>query len=261
MLEEKLALIAVIIGFYLADCIVLLRPTEALGRIVFPWRWPRLTRRARSQSPRPGRFMHLSFGLTFYPIAGRFPTVINPLTPSTAVFKTVAVVPSIRAKSALHALALHRLVGARLLVRSLGPIVAIQAILLFGAVPYHLLQGSLDRLLLMVLMAFVTAAALIALSYPLVRVLKLKRGQYWSLAVQSIICLPLSLNFPRKLALLAGSAADAEQLMARVPAAVKWPTVQDFIAVLDYARSGLAEPEAGRAELVLDRLKQELPNE
>ncbi len=261
MLEEKLALIAVIVGLYLADCILLLRPTEALGRIVLAWRWPRLRRRAKEQPPRPGHAIRLGFGLTFYPIAGRFPAMLNPLTPAIAVFKTAAVVPSIRAKSALHALALHRLVGARLLVRSLTPIVAIQAVLLFGTIPYQLLQGTLDRLLLMVLMAFATAAVLIALSYPLVRMLKLKQGQYWSLAAQCILCLPLSLNFPRKLALLAGSAADAEQLMARVPEAVKWPTLQDFIAVLDYARSGLAEPEAGRAGVVLDRLKQELPNE
>jgi hypothetical protein len=264
VLEEKLALVAVLVGLYLTDCIVLLRPTEAVGRIDVPWRWDlaaRLMRRVRGKAPRLGSVIHVGFGLTFYPVAGYFPAIINPLTPMTAVFKTAALLPSIRAKSTLRRLPIHRLVGARLVVRSLGPVIAMQAVLLFAAIPYHLFQGGLDRLLIMVLVAFITAATLIAFSYPLVRILKLKRSQYWSLAAQAMICLPLSLNLPRKLALLAGSAVDADQLMARVPATAKWPVVQDFIVVLDYARTGLAEPEAERAGLIVDRLRQELPGE
>ena len=181
------------------------------------------------QAPRLGSVIHVGEA-DLLSVRGACLPPANP-PPMTAVFRR-ALLPSIRAKSTLRPLPIHRLVSARLVVNRLSPVIAMQAVLLFAAIPYHLFQGGLDRLLIIVLVAFITAATLVRSAIRWYRC-KLKRSQYWSLAA-SQICLPLSLNFPRKLALLAGSAVDADQLMARVPATAKWPMRPDIV-ILDYA--------------------------
>ena len=125
-----------------------------------------------------------------------------------------------------------------------------------------LFKGQIERMLTFLAFDFLVAAAIVAMSYPLIRILRLRRAQFWSLAIQSLICLPLSLNFPRKLALLAPPEADAATLMSRVPSHDRWPLAQDFIAVLEYARN--TKPEAvnsARLTDVLSSLRKEVPVE
>jgi hypothetical protein len=263
LFEEKLAVVLVVVGFYLADCIVLLRPTQALGSIalswrsILPWRLKRQDARAR-----PGSMIQLSFGLTFYPTRGYFPALLNPFTPWAAVFKTAPLLPSIVAEMKAGAVPMHRLAGARLLVRTMGALLAGHAGILFVALPYLLFKGQIERLLTFLAVDFVIAASIIALCYPIVRMLRLQRGQFWSLAIQSLLCLPLSLNFPRKLALLAPANADAAGLMPRVPGPDRWRIAQDFIAVLEYAQNARSESdEADRLTDVLASLRKEVPVE
>ena len=264
MIEEKLALILVLVGLYLADCFVVLRPTQAIAVITLPGlRVPGLSKKRRKGvRARLGDGMLISFGLTFYPIAGYFPALLNPLKPAVAAFKTAAILPSIDSKIVQRRLAIHRLVAARLLIRSLAPMILLHAFLLFGVVPYHLLYGGTDQLLLSVLVTYLCAIAIVAFSYPLVRTLKLRKSAYWSLAAQALICVPLSLNFPRKLALHASSEANAEQLMARLPETARWSVAQDFIAALDFAKNATDEPaEAGSADALADKLRQVSPHD
>lgn len=264
MIEEKVALILVLVGLYFADCVVMLRPTQAIAVITLPGlRVPALSnKRPKKARARLGGSVLITFGFTFYPVAGYFPALLNPLKPAVAAFKTAAALPSIDSKIAQRRLDIHRLVAARLLVRSLAPMILMHAFLLFGVVPYHLLYGGSDQLLLSVLAAYLCAAAIIAFSYPLVQILKLRKGAYWSLAAQALICVPLSLNFPRKLALYASSAANAERLMARVPDAARWSVAQDFIAALEFAKNATNEPtEVGSADALADKLRQVSPHD
>jgi hypothetical protein len=264
LLEEKLGLIALLVGLYLADCAILLRPTQALAIISVPCRWPfRILRRRRhTQPPWSQSPIHLNFGLTFYPMRGSFPTFLNPLTPAVAAFKTIAALPSIQAASNLGTVPMHRIVGARLLVRSLTPMLLTHAVLLYIAVPLHLLHGMTESLLITVGVIFLSAAAIIGFSYPLVKILRLRKSAYWSLAAQAIICVPLSLNFPRKLALMAATSSDAQGFMSRVPQPERWTTTQDFITALEYARTGATEvAESLKAASLAEGLRRELPDE
>jgi hypothetical protein len=264
LIEEKLAFIAVLVGLYLADCVVFLHPTQALGTILIPWRFDRILtpwRKRPCSAPLSARIT-LNFGMTFYPTRGYFPALLNPLTPSITIFRTATFIVSLNRPKDSHPLALHRLIAARLIVRSFAPMIVLHALLLFGVMPLHLLYGRIEQLLITLGVDFLVAGSIIGLSYPLVRMLRLKRGAYWSLAVQCLVCLPLSLNFPRKLALTAASKADAEQLMPRLPAHSRWPVTQDFITVLDFARNGPVEPgEATRAAMLVDRLRMEMADE
>lgn len=267
MFEEKLAVVLVLVGFYLADCVIFLRPTQALGCIVLPWHCNTssfLSRRRRkpARRARPGSIIGLNFGLTFYPTRGYFPALLNPFTPWVATFKTAPMLPSVMAGGAARPVPAHRLVGARLLLRLMAVILAIHAGLLFGALPWLLFRGDLDRLLLTLAFTFLTAASIVALSYPLTRILCLRRSQYWSLAIQALICLPLSLNLPRKLALLAPGDFDAAKLMPRVPLHEKRRVAQDFMAVLEYARNGRIEAgEATDLSAAQEQLRRMTPDE
>jgi hypothetical protein len=261
LFEEKLTVLIVLVGFYLADCIIVLRPTQALGAIALGWR-SLLPWRARpaTRGTRPGSIISLNFGLTFYPVRGYFPALLNPLTPWVTAFKTQPLLPPV--KNDARRVPIHRVAAARLSIRMLGFLLASHAGLLFVAIPTMLFKGQIERMLTFLAFDFLVAAGIIAMSYPLIRILRLRRAQFWSLAIQSLICLPLSLNFPRKLALQAPPEADAASLMSRVPGRDRWRLAQDFIAVLEYARN--TKPEAAdsaRLTDVLSTLRKEVPVE
>jgi hypothetical protein len=261
VLEDKLALVAVFVGLYLFDCILFLAPCQALARLDLPWIGRRAQHVAKTaaQTGQKRRITGLDFGLTFYPVRGRFPTLLNPFTPFVAVFKSA---PLLRLGSKhvdVAALPLHRISYATLVLRTMTGYLAFHAFLMFVILPYLLFSGRIGHLLVAVLFAFLSAGAIIAQSYPVARALKLGRMEYWSLAAQSLVCIPQSLNFPRKLLLARTAKATASALLERSQPDRRAAICRDFVTALQYATQGGEENEESQAaRSLLGRLEAEM---
>jgi hypothetical protein len=232
--DDVALLLAVFVGFYLVDCALLLKPTEGLLDLPLVARRRRpVFRRKRFAAPAsPSRWWgcigkpDLSLGFSWLPLKGRIVAWLNPLTPWRLQFRCppLAVIGEATG-SARIALPLHRLLMLRLHVRALAPLLVLHGAVLFGVLPYFLILDRLAPLLTFLGIAFATAVLIALACLPIRRVLRLSHLAYWSLALQAIICLPNSLNFPRKLALLAQS---REPVTAWLPMAM--PTTQSRIA-------------------------------
>lgn len=200
MTDDVILLLVVFVGFYLADCVLLLRPTEALVDLAM-----RLRRR---RGKKPGGWansiggMCLSLGLTWLPVRRRIPAILNPLTPWRFVFRTE---PLTEEPTGRQRLGRHHLVFLRLHGRGMSLMLLSHAALLFLVMPYYLILNRLGPLLISLGFAFAMALVVILSALPMRRVLKLSHWSFWSIALQSLVCLPTSLNFPRKLALLGQS--------------------------------------------------------
>ncbi len=92
------------VAFYLFDCFVLLLPTQALIDFKRPncqgisyWISKIGRTRAHSGASKASQFprgqIALNFGLTSYFLRGRFPALLNPLTPYNLVFIDVSSKP------------------------------------------------------------------------------------------------------------------------------------------------------------------------
>ncbi|HEY3148726.1 MAG TPA: hypothetical protein VGJ75_20360 [Dongiaceae bacterium] len=260
MPDDKVALIAVFVGLYLFDCILFLSPCQALARLNLPWVGPRAphAEKAAKRSGPKWRVAGLDFGLTFYPVRGHFPAFLNPFTPFTAVFKSAPLLPPQSTHAGVAALPLHRISYATLVLRTMTGYLTVHAFLMFVVLPYLLITGRTGQLLIGVLFAFLLAGAIIAQLYPVARALKLGRAQYWSLAAQSLICIPQSLNFPRKLLLARTAKEAAPALFERVEPDRRAAIRRDFVAVLQYATQGGTEnEELQAARSLLERLEAE----
>jgi hypothetical protein len=269
----KFLLLIVFYGFYLADCLVLLLPTQALISIKKPLR-PRgriWGRKARADSDQGGkldcdrvqsRVIILDFGLIDFPIRGMFLALINPLTPFNPVFKSKPLLPSLAKKSTSKAQPLHRLLFVRLSTNAMSMLLVCHGFLLFGFLPYLLLTGQTVQLLVGLAIAFASAGCVFAFSYAQVRALGLHNSAYWLLGFQSLICLPTSLNFPRKLALHTVSRSTAASLIGRIPARVRPAAARDLTIAIEFAAEGASTPEEEKElECEINRLKVEFPNE
>src|SRR5581483_12117404 len=107
-------LLAVLIALYLADCLTLLAPGEAL-----------FTFERRS--------LHLDFGLSGYVMRGRVPALLNPLTPWLPVFRSA---PLSAGGVTPRAPRLHPLRRCHYRALMTWPALLLQAGLIFCAVPY-----------------------------------------------------------------------------------------------------------------------------
>lgn len=224
MSDDVVLLLVVFVGFYLVDCVLLLRPTEALVDFPLIARRHRFSRReSHIEAPvAPARWwgcidkVDLSLGISWLPLKGRVVAWLNPLTPWRLQFRCppVAILDSAPTPSRT-ALPLHRLLMLRLHTRALAPLLSLHAIVMFGVLPYFLIVDRVKPLLTFLGLAFATALLIVLACLPARRVLRMTRLAFWSLAVQAIICLPNSLNFPRKLALLAQSRKSVADWLPR----------------------------------------------
>ena len=189
-------LVVVLIGLYLIDCLTLLGPGEAL--FVFE-----------------KSAVRLDFGLGGYVVRGRVPAMLNPLTPSLLVFRSAPLMASGVVSIALH---MHPLRRCHYWVLTTWPVLLIHAGLLFGAVPYFLATGRYVALATSVGFAFVFVALLLCVGWRLRADLGLSRWQYGALAFQSVVCLPMSMNLLRKLALSTPPRYTALDLFSRLRA-------------------------------------------
>jgi len=250
--SDNLLLLAIFFGLYLLDCVVLLRPAQALAV-------PKLPRGKGRRGPgiAPVCAMDLDFGLTVYPVRGRCLAVLNPLTPFVAVFKTRPI--DAAGMGDARPLSLRQILSLRLRMRRMSVTLFLHGVLLFVVLPLLLLSGQTDRLLIALGAAFLSALLILWACYMDRRAARLPLAGFWGVAGQALLCLPTSLNAPRKLALLAPAAARSLDLLPRVPADRRERAVGELRLLLDRAADDGVEALAQAAEAQRHRLAADFP--
>ena len=241
--NDNLVLLLIFVGFYLADCVVLLRPGQAVAQLILPRRRRGLGMRYR---------VALDFGLTFYPVRGRYLALLNPLTPFVAVFKTRPIEEAGGADPS--PLTLRQLLALRIRAARLGVALASHAVLLFVILPWLLLAGETGRLLVALAAAFLSAILILAVCYIDRRAARLSASGFWAIAGQALLCLPTSLNAARKLALISPAAVQAAELLAALPPERRRAALDELQLTLERAAG---EEPAALAEAA-DRLRRRL---
>jgi hypothetical protein len=220
-------LLAVLIGLYLADCLVLLGPGQGLLHF-------------------EKRAVALDFGLSSYVLRGRVPALLNPLTPWIPAFKTA---PLSAASSGSRSPRLHKQRRCHYWVVTTWPMLIVHAGLMFGAVPYLLMTARYRELTIAVGCAFVSAGALVFIGWRVAADLGIGRRSYLSLAFQAALCLPLSLNLLRKLALLATLEETALDLLTRMDLDRRLATAGELRFAIEAQSRGSSDPmEIARLE-------------
>jgi len=225
MMSAERLLIAIFLSLYLLDCLVFLKPTQG---IVF----------LRRQGVR------LAFGVSSYSLRGKVPALLNPFTPWILGFKTRPVVlENDDAAIAFSAgtIQLRRLRRPRALVLSAAPLLVCQGLLLFGALPFFLVTARHNQFFVGLACAFLSAAAIAGMGLQLIRPLGLSKRSCWALCLQAFICLPLSLNLLRKIALLASVRDSALDLLPRVAADQRPAAALELRFALEANGSGVVD--------------------
>ena len=188
--DDVRLLLAVFFGFYLIDCALLLRPTEAL--VAFDLRWMRPRKAAvASHWRRCIGAVDLSFGCHWLPLRGRIVAWLNPLTPWRLQFRCPPlVVAEAGLPSTYPSLTLHRMIWLQAHNRRLAPLLLLHGIVLFGVLPYFLILDRLGPLLMFLGLAFATALTIVLACLPARRLLHITHRAYWSMALQAIVCPP-----------------------------------------------------------------------
>jgi hypothetical protein len=206
--SDNLLLVLIFVGFYLADCVVLLQPAQALAQLRPA---PRGKQAGRGGLGLVSRWrVALDFGWTVYPVRGRTLAMLNPLTPFLPVFKTRPL------EHDAPAIGLRQMMVLRIRMLRMSIALVSHGVLMFVILPLLLLSGETSRLLIALAAAFVSALLILGVSYFDPRAARLPNSGFWILAGQALLCLPTSLNVPRKLALLAPGAACAADLLPSV---------------------------------------------
>ena len=220
-------LLAALFGLYLADCLILLGPGQ--GLLVFE-------RRA----------IRIDFGLSSYVLRGRVPAMLNPLTPWIPAFKTA---PLAAPSASTRPLRLHPLRRCHYWIVTTWLTQLVHAVLIFGAVPYLLITARFRELAITVACAYLSAAYLLYVGWRVAADLGLSRRQYGALAFQSAVCLPLSLNLLRKLALLAPPEVTALDLLPQMDSERRLATANELRFAIEAHSRGSTDPaEIARLE-------------
>jgi hypothetical protein len=209
----------VLVGLYVADCLILLGPGQGLFSF-------------------EKRALRLDFGLSSYVLKGRVPALLNPLTPWIPAFRTVPLVVAGGACS----LRLHPLRRCHYRIVTAWPMLLLQAALMFVGVPYFLMTARYPELAATVGGAVVSAGFLLFIGWRVAADLRLGKRQYASLAFQALICLPLSLNLLRKLALLVPVEVTAFDLLPRMDPDRRAATATELSFALEAQSRSATDP-------------------
>jgi len=205
--SDNLLLLLAFFGLYLADCVVLLHPAQALASL----RIARRDKKARSGRGIASRCrVMLDFGWTVYPVRGRTLALLNPLTPFLPVFKTRPL------EHDAPALSLRQMIALRIRIARMSLALISHGVLMFVILPLLLLSGETLRLLIALAAAFLSALLILGVCYLDRRAARLPSAGFWTIAGQALLCLPTSLNAPRKLVLLSPAGASAADLLPAV---------------------------------------------
>jgi hypothetical protein len=256
--SDNLVLLLAFFGFYLADCVVLLRPAQALAL-------PTLARRRRGQTVPPGLGVMgrcriaLDFGMTVYPVRGRYLALLNPLTPFLAVFKTRPIDDGGVGAMAMPLLTLPQMISVRIRMARMSLALTTHGVLMFVILPLLLLSGEIDRLLIAVAAAFLSAILILTVCYFDRRAARLSNAGFWTIAGQTLLCLPTSLNTPRKLALLCPAVMPAPQLLPAVPEDQRQAALGELRLTLERAADDESQSLAQAAEALRQKLAADYP--
>jgi hypothetical protein len=237
--------------------VVLLRPAQALAHI-------RLARRRRGKAAERAGLgiaartgVALDFGLTVYPVRGRYLAMLNPLTPFVAVFKTRPIdgggveVPA--------PLRLRQMIAIRIRTARMSIALISHGLLMFVILPVLLLSGETMRLLIALGAAFLSAILILGVCYIDRRAARLSSAGFWAIAGQALLCLPTSLNAPRKLALLAPAAARAAELLPAMAEERRAAALGELRLTLERAAEDGAQGLALAADLERRKLAADYP--
>lgn len=248
--SDNMLLLLIFFGLYLADCVVLLQPAQALASLRGARRGKKTARCGLGIAARCG--VALDFGWTVYPVRGRTLAVLNPLTPFVPAFKTRPLEdgPATR-------LSLRQMIAFRIRMARMSIALILHGLLMFVILPLLLLSGETLRLLIALGAAFVSALLILGASYLDRRAARLPSAGFWAIAGQALLCLPTSLNAPRKLALLSPAAASAMDLLPSMleearPAALRELRLTLERAALDGSESLALAAEKQRRGLAAD---------
>jgi hypothetical protein len=254
--SDNLLLLLIFYGFYLADCVVLLQPAQALVS-------PKLRPRKRGKADESCGLgiaarciVTLDFGLTVYPVRGRYLALLNPLTPFAAVFKTRPIDQQ-GVAPATRSLNLRQMMAIRIRTARMSVALVAHGILMFVILPLLLLSGETTRMLIALAAAFLSAILILTICYWDRRAARLPVAGFWTIAGQAMLCLPTSLNVPRKLSLLSPASAQAPELVPAMSEGQRQSALSELRLTLERAAGdesrGLAEAaEAARCRLAAD---------
>jgi len=252
--SDNLILLLIFFGLYLADCVVLLQPAQALARI-------RLARRSRTEPERRGLGIAarcrvaLDFGWTVFPVRGRTLALLNPLTPFVAVTKTRPIGDTTGAPL----LSLRQMIALQIRTQRMSLALLSHAVLMFVVLPLLLLSGETLRLLFALAAAFLSAILILGVCYMDRRAARLSKAGFWAIAAPALLCLPTSLNVPRKLALLSPGSVTAADLLLSVPDEERAAALGELRVTLERAASDDAQGLAHAAEAQRRRLAVDYP--
>ena len=203
--------IAVAAALYLFDCVVLLERGQAL--------WSRSA---------------MSFGSNHYQIRGKAVALLNPFTPFVCVFRTLPLFakPSgARASTLLRALA------------PLSLLSAFQLLLVFAALPYCLYRAPGWPFLIALVLAYLNAIAMLAISGWRFRKAGLATRPLAALGFAWLACLPLSVNTLRKAGLAIDVGVDARRAIRYLPPGERQRARDDLAAQVAEAMHELEEDD------------------
>jgi len=205
------AVIALAGGLYLFDCVVLLERGQAL--------WSSGA---------------LSFGSNHYQIRGKAVAVLNPLTPFVPTVRTLplfSVSPGVKISGASRAVA-------PLAIPSLA-----QFMLVFAVLPWCLYRAPGWPFLIALVLAYLNAIAMLAISGWRFRKAGLATRPLAALGFAWLACLPLSVNTLRKAGLAIDVGVDARRAIRYLPPGERQRARDDLAAQVAEAMHELEEDD------------------
>lgn len=224
------AVIALAAGIYLFDCVVLLERGQAL--------WSRGA---------------LSFGSIHYQIRGKAVALLNPLTPFFPTFRTQPLfspASDVRLSAAVRCLT------------PLATMALLQFVIVFLALPYCLYRAPGWPFFISLVLAYLSAITMLGFIWWRFRRASIATRPLFGLGFAWLVCLPLSVNAPRKAGLAFDIALDARRAMRILPTGARQRARDDLAAQIAEAMHELDEgDELYRRLLDLTRqLKPEAVN-
>jgi hypothetical protein len=188
-------------------------------------------------------------------VRGRYLAMLNPLTPFTAVFKTRPIDDG--GADTPAPLSLRQMIAIRIRTARMSIALISHGVLMFVILPVLLLSGETMRLLIALAAAFLSAILILGVCYVDRRAARLSSAGFWTIAGQALLCLPTSLNAPRKLALLAPASARAVELLPAMADEQRSAALGELRLTLERAvddgAQGLAQAaDAQRRQLAAD---------
>jgi hypothetical protein len=191
VLAIDLAFIAALAGIYLFDCIVLVqRGQAALARWGGRWR--------------------VSMGTRHYLISGRPIVFLNPLTPCAATLKSRPLLEPFSPES-LRPSAIVRA------LRGPSALAALQWTVVLVLLPVAVVRLPGWPLVAILVLAYCNAVAMVLMLFRRYRRLGVARRALGSIAFNAIVCLPFSINLPRRAGLALPLAGGADRYLRLVP--------------------------------------------